>query len=119
MANLGQKNFSVNINENLSDLFTTQIAERGFTKYRALEGAIRLWLSIPPDEQVKLMVMEGIELIPEDDKELYGPNEFWLSPGKKSFRREVLKILKEAGVRLRKPPPAKSGRKSAKPSKSQ
>jgi len=39
-----QKNFGVNINEEISDTFSEQIEARGQKKFRALEGALRLWI---------------------------------------------------------------------------
>ena len=55
MAIKGQKNFSVNVNEALSDEFSAQVDDRGYTKYRAIEGALRAFMVLSPDEQVKLM----------------------------------------------------------------
>jgi hypothetical protein len=36
--------------------------------------------------------------IPPEDKELYGSRDKYLSPAKKEFRREVLKILRDSGL---------------------
>jgi len=41
-----RKAFTVDTNISLSELFTKQALERGFTKYRAIEGAIRCWLAL-------------------------------------------------------------------------
>jgi len=53
MCAINQKNFNVNINEQLSDDFTEQCDSRGYTKYKALEGALRMWLKLSPQEQVR------------------------------------------------------------------
>lgn len=67
MAEPGQKNFSGNINEPLSDKFTQQAEDRGYTKYRAIEGALRCWLALPSDIQVKLMELKNSELLTMDE----------------------------------------------------
>jgi len=46
-----QKSFGVDINSKLLDEFIEQYSSRGFKKYRALEGAIRLWLTLASHEQ--------------------------------------------------------------------
>ena len=55
MAVEGQKNFSVNIGETLCDDFSEHIDKNGYTKYRAIEGALRAFMAIPPEAQVALM----------------------------------------------------------------
>jgi len=55
MPKTGQKNFNVNIEEKLAIKFDDQITMRGYTKYRAIEGALRLWLTLTPHEQVALI----------------------------------------------------------------
>jgi len=47
------KSFNVDVNENLSDEFSNQISERGYTKYRAIEGALRAFMALSPAEQVQ------------------------------------------------------------------
>lgn len=54
---LNKKSFSVDINEKLSEAFSSQVAERGYTKYRAIEGALRAFMSLPAEEQVRLMTL--------------------------------------------------------------
>ena len=49
----GRKAFTVEANEELSKEFEKQRLARGYTKYRAIEGALRLWLTLSPLEQVK------------------------------------------------------------------
>jgi len=51
----GQKNFSCNIEPEVAEAFSAQVDVRGYTKYRAIEGAIRAFLAIPPEAQVALM----------------------------------------------------------------
>lgn len=55
MAINGQKNFSVNIDEKLCDDFSEHIDKNGYTKYRAIEGALRAFMAIPSEAQVALM----------------------------------------------------------------
>ena len=50
-----RKAFTVEANEELSKRFSEQVEERGYTKYRAIEGAIRMWLTLTPHEQVELI----------------------------------------------------------------
>lgn len=58
-----QKNFNVNVDAKLSDVFSEQAEQRGYTKYRAVEGALRAFIVLPPELQVKL--------IAGTDKDLY------------------------------------------------
>jgi len=51
----GQKNFNVNVDEAVADKFTEQTDQRGYTKYRAVEGALRAFMAIPSEAQVALM----------------------------------------------------------------
>lgn len=51
----GQKNFSCNIDPKVADRFSAQVDEKGYTKYRAIEGAIRAFISLPDELQVALM----------------------------------------------------------------
>lgn len=55
MAPNTQKNFNVNVSEELSDAFSSQVDERGYTKYRAVEGALRAFMVLPPEIQIKLI----------------------------------------------------------------
>ena len=50
-----QKNINVKIDSELQDQFTKHVDERGYTKYRALEGAIKVFITLSPVLQVKLM----------------------------------------------------------------
>lgn len=50
-----KKTFNVDIDDQLSEQFSNQIEERGFTKYRAIEAAIRAFLVLPSEVQVALM----------------------------------------------------------------
>ena len=55
MAVNAQKNFNVNVSEKLSDAFSAQVDERGYTKYRAVEGALRAFIALPAELQVQLI----------------------------------------------------------------
>jgi len=50
-----KKTFTVDVDDDVSEAFSAQVDERGYTKYRALEGAIRAFMAIPPEAQVALM----------------------------------------------------------------
>lgn len=50
-----KKPFTVDINEKVSDAFSAQVEQRGFTKYRAIEGALRAFMVLPADLQVELI----------------------------------------------------------------
>ena len=50
-----KKSFNVDIDEKLSDEFTAQIDKRGYTKYRAIEGALRAFMALPLEIQGKLI----------------------------------------------------------------
>ncbi len=56
-----QKNFNVNVDADLSDAFSTQIDQRGFTKYRAIEGALRGFMSLPEHLQVRLIAASKVD----------------------------------------------------------
>ena len=62
MRRADQKNFGVNINEELADRFSEQIDERGQKKFRAIEGAIKLWLNLPSEVQAQLISNSELEL---------------------------------------------------------
>jgi len=48
-----QKSFAVDVDSDLLKEFTDQYLSRGLKKYKALEGAIRLWLTLPSQEQTQ------------------------------------------------------------------
>ncbi|KKN73481.1 hypothetical protein LCGC14_0400560 [marine sediment metagenome] len=50
-----KKPFTVDVDEQLSDAFSAQADERGYTKYRAIEGALRAFIALPAGLQVDLM----------------------------------------------------------------
>jgi len=62
------KSFNVDVNENLSDEFSNQISERGYTKYRAIEGALRAFMALSPAEQVQWM-SQGNSVQPQGKQE--------------------------------------------------
>jgi len=55
MANNEQKNFNVNVNVEVADEFSEQTEQRGYTKYRAVEGALRAFIAMPAELQVRLI----------------------------------------------------------------
>lgn len=54
MAN-ERKAFTVEVNSDLSKQFSAQTEQRGYFKYRAIEGALRAFMALPAEEQVSLM----------------------------------------------------------------
>jgi len=50
-----EKSFGISIEEKLSEAFSTLCYERGYTKYRAIEGALRAFIALPDELQVALM----------------------------------------------------------------
>jgi len=50
-----KKSFSVDVDDGVSDAFSSQVADRGYTKYRAVEGALRAFIAMPPEAQVAFM----------------------------------------------------------------
>lgn len=50
-----KKTFTVDVDDELSEAFSAQVDVCGYTKYRALEGALRAFMAIPPEAQVALM----------------------------------------------------------------
>ena len=53
MRRIDQKSFGVDVDSKLLDEFTEQYTARGFKKYRTLEGALRLWLTLSSNEQAQ------------------------------------------------------------------
>ena len=64
MPQKGKKNFNVNVDLEIAESFDEQTAAKGYTKYRAVEGALRLWLTSSPEQQVK--VMNGLSITPPE-----------------------------------------------------
>ena len=50
-----QKNFNVNLDADLADSFAEQTDSRGYTKYKALEGAVKAYMALAPELQVRLI----------------------------------------------------------------
>jgi len=50
-----KKSFNVDVDSALSDAFSAQVDERGYTKYRAIEGALRAYMAMPTELQVRLI----------------------------------------------------------------
>ena len=55
---MNKKSFNVDVAEELSDLFSVQIGQRGYAKYRAIEAALRAFMALPAAVQVQLMNIE-------------------------------------------------------------
>lgn len=51
-----KKSFTVDVDSQVSEGFSNQVDKCGYTKYRAVETALRIWTSLPPEIQVSLMV---------------------------------------------------------------
>jgi hypothetical protein len=52
---MNRKPFTVDVTDVIADAFSAQVDERGYTKWRAIEGAIKAFLALEPDIQTKLM----------------------------------------------------------------
>lgn len=67
-----RKAFTVEADEELSSRFSDQVIERGYTKYRAIEGAVRLWLTLTPTEQNRWIenkpVLKPESAVPSEDE---------------------------------------------------
>jgi septation ring formation regulator EzrA len=50
-----EKSFGIKIDPELSERFSEHVLERGYTKYRAIEAALRAFIALPPEVQVGLM----------------------------------------------------------------
>lgn len=50
-----KKPFTVDVDDDVSEAFSDQIEVRGYIKYRAIEGALRAFMALPPELQVQLM----------------------------------------------------------------
>lgn len=57
-----KKTFTVDVDDALSEVFSTLCDERGYTKYRALEGAIRAFIALPDEIQVALMKSQNSDV---------------------------------------------------------
>lgn len=68
-----RKAFTVEADEELSKKFSEQVIERGYTKYRAIEGSLRLWLTLTPHEQVELIEDKSKPVFSDDsiENEIY------------------------------------------------
>jgi len=91
-----KKSFNVDVDDELSDLFSKQCEERGYTKYRAVEGSLRAWVVLSPDLQVLLMnsqITDVAQLIKDKllDAELLEKMES-LSPGE---RHQLFSLAKQ------------------------
>ena len=50
-----EKNLGGMMDSEVVDLFTSQVNERGHKNKRALEAAVRLWISLPEEIQARLL----------------------------------------------------------------
>jgi len=62
MAQPGEKNISAYINPKVSEDFKLRCENQGIIKYRAIESAIRLWLSLPNEVQSILISNPDLEI---------------------------------------------------------
>lgn len=52
---MNKKAFNVDVDKEVSEKFSEQVIDRGYTKYRAVEAALRAFCVLPEEAQVKLM----------------------------------------------------------------
>ena len=50
-----KKTFTVDVDDEVSEAFSAQVEKRGYTKYRAIEAAMKAITAMPPEAQVALM----------------------------------------------------------------
>jgi len=62
MSSNSLKNFNVNIDESLAEEFSIHIDARGFTKYRAVEGALRAFMALPAEVQTRLIANQNTDI---------------------------------------------------------
>ena len=94
-----KKSFSVDVDEELSDAFTGQVDVRGYTKYRAIEGALRVFMALPPELQVELMGnFKDLTKVSELISNFYRDSDVkeFLNSLKPEDRNKVLSIAKQA-----------------------
>jgi len=97
MAKIGQKNFNVYVDEKVANAFSEQIDERGYTKYRAVEGALRAFIAIPPEVQVELMSNP-----PDGELEELLQKSYALSNDQiEKLWTEMERIAKKVGVKIK------------------
>lgn len=97
-----RKAFTVEADEELSKAFSEQVDGRGYTKYRAIEGAIRLWLTLTPHEQVELI--EGKPKPESSDEDL----DEEIRAFARSFAVLTQKLERRASANAQKKPQRKS-----------
>lgn len=59
------KNVNVNMDSEIADRFAEQVEKRGQKKFRAIEGAIKLWISLPNEVQSLLIASPSKEELRE------------------------------------------------------
>lgn len=57
-----KNSFNVDVDDVLSESFSTLCDERGYTKYRAIEGALRAFIALPDELQVALMKSQNSDV---------------------------------------------------------
>ena len=90
-----KKTFSVDVNDELSESFSKMVEERGYTKYRAFEAAMRAFLVLTPEIQVKLMSnsADAYNLIRDSFRDLALKDDLDSLPEKQ--RNQILALAKE------------------------
>ena len=95
MAGLG-----ISINEQLAGEFSKLIEDSGYTKYRAVEAALRAFMGIPPEAQVALISndVDAKELLTRTFRDV-GISEYLegLSPERRS---QILLLAQQAAKKL-------------------
>ena len=102
MRRSDQKSFAVDVDSNLLKEFTDQYLNRGLKKYKALEGAIRLWITLPPQEQTQLI--EGKPKPESSDEDL----DEEIRAFARSFAVLTQKLERRAAANAQKKPQRKS-----------
>jgi len=95
-----KKSFGIEIESQLSDDFQKHCDESGYKKYRAIEGALRAFMVIPPKAQKALMsntkdarglmIKTFADIALEEDLQQVSPNQ----------RNQILALAREAAKAL-------------------
>jgi len=93
---MNKKAFNVDVNLEVAEKFSGQVEDRGYTKYRAVEAALRAFIALPEEAQVKLMSNEMEPEIVLIDTFREKALEYDLSKLSPAQRVKVISLAKEA-----------------------
>lgn len=94
-----KKPFNVDVNDEISEAFSMLCDERGYTKYRALEGALRAFIALPDEIQVGLMKSKNCDVY---KILIHGLRDIELTKNLKALTPEQTQVLIETSKELTK-----------------